>query len=99
MRVCERCNKPLQAKKNIVIDDCITVPDTIYLCDECLWKLNMFLNTTEYEYIKSILTKVGYENDIEPHDDQHYLVLSTYGNEVALEFNEDGEFERITEVH
>ena len=99
MRVCERCNKPLQAKNNITIDDCISVATKVYLCDECLQKTVTFLNSTDYEYIKNILTKVGYENDIEAHDDKHYLVLSTYGNEVAIEFDDDGKFERITEVH
>lgn len=98
MRVCDRCKKPIEAKKNIVIDDCVTVPDTIYLCDECLFKLVTFLSTTDYEYVKKILTRVGYEKDIDPHDDEHYFILSAYGNKVAVEFNDSGEFEKITEA-
>ena len=63
-----------------------------------MFKVETLLNKTDYEWIRDALTRVGYENDIEPHDDAHYFVLNTYGNKVAVEFDNAGEFNKITEA-
>lgn len=89
--ICDRCSRDsLSGSK-------ITINDKIYLCDSCFEKLNMFLSKNDYEYIRDSLTRTGYENDIEPHDDEQYFILNTYGNRVAVEFV-DGEFDKITEA-
>lgn len=98
MKTCERCKKLIQDSVRVEYDDGITAPDTFDLCYECAAKLNMFLHTTDYEYVRNILTRVGYEKDIEAHDDKNYFVLSTYGSRVAVEFNKNGEFRKISEA-
>ena len=98
MKICARCKKNIQDGACVRYSDGITAPDTFNLCDECAAKFNMFLNTTDYEYVRNILTRVGYEKDIEAHDDKNYFVLSTYGSRVAVEFNKNGEFRKISEA-
>ncbi len=96
MYTCDRCGEKFESENG----GCININEhKIYnLCDGCLFKVETLLNKTDYEWIRDALTRVGYENDIEPHDDAHYFVLNTYGNKVAVEFDNAGEFNKITEA-
>ena len=99
MAVCSRCNIEYDEKSGINID--VTNEDDvdhhICLCSLCVHKLKTFLTKNDYECLKDMLIKPGYEKDVDFDDDDEVIILSTYGNKVAIEF-EGGEFLKITEA-
>lgn len=100
MHVCKRCG--CEFNDSMMNDWGGTVSingnDPITLCGSCLFKIQSVLNKTDYEYARDMMTRTGYDKDIEPYDDENYFVLSAYGNRVAVEFDDHGEFYKITEA-
>lgn len=94
--ICERCGMEYEESwgGEIKIDE----DNPVHLCGSCLFKIKTLLQKTDYEWIRDSLTRTGYENDIETYDDDNYFILSTYGNRVAVEFDDRGEFYKITEA-
>lgn len=96
---CDRCGREYEYYGEDVGEDLIKVGgEYVRLCESCMFKIATLLKKTDYEWIRDALTRVGYENDIIPHDDKHYFVLNAYGNKIAVEFDRAGEFEKITEA-
>lgn len=92
--ICERCGMEYVWGGDVKIND----ENPVHVCGSCLFKIQTLLQKTDYEWIRDALTKTGYESDIESYDEDNYFVLSSYGNKVAVEFDECGEFARITEA-
>jgi DNA-directed RNA polymerase subunit RPC12/RpoP len=96
MYKCSRCGNEFTSDWGGCVR--INEKELIELCGSCMFKVQTLLKKTDYEWIRDALTRTGYDNDIESHDEDHYFVLSAYGNKVAVEFDEDGEFAKITEA-